>query len=138
MEMRIWLKVVVISLFFTAGYMLPFITPTKVKFAHHPLPKVIESCIWNKKTCSSNHLQVTIYSGDFSPLSETVFGFYKSSVTIEEDKVFVTSDDQRFGVIEAQRNRDNKFTVSIPFCSNEQMRIVIFSEDTPAVLLPIK
>ena len=136
--MRIWLKLVVLLSTVIVGYILPFITPTKVKFAHHPLPRVVESCIWNKETCSSNHLQVTIYSGDFSPLRETLFDLYKNGVSIEENSVFVTSDDQLFGVIEAQKNSDNKFSVSIPFCSNEQMRIVIFSEDTPAVLLPIK
>ncbi|MDF9401139.1 hypothetical protein [Vibrio sp. 1180_3] len=136
MELNTCAKIATLVLVVAAGYILPSVTPDKVSFADRPLPKITERCVWEGQDCSTNHNQIRIYSGEFSPLQYTIFDLYKDGIKSKENSVFVTSDDQLFGVIKARKNHDGSFRVFIPFCTNEKMQIVIFSNNTSAILLP--
>ncbi|QFT11491.1 hypothetical protein [Vibrio sp. THAF190c] len=134
--MSIFVKALLLVIVFVAGYTLPYLTPEKVAFSNQLVPKTQSECIWDNKVCISKNYKLTIYRGNFSPLAKTTFGLIGDGVTDLDDTLLVTSDDQRFGIIEAYKSHDGQYSVLIPFCSNDRMRIIIFSVGGVAIKLP--
>ncbi|WP_375750649.1 hypothetical protein [Vibrio sp. HN007] len=134
--MSIWVKLAVLSLVALTGYTLPFVAPTKVKFANQSAPGDIEKCNWRGEKCVSKNYELTLYSGNFSPLEQTVFGLSQKIASVQKNRLFVTSDDQRFGVIEAQQLNTDLYRILIPFCSNAEMKIIILIDKDTAIMLP--
>jgi hypothetical protein len=130
-----WLKVALLCLVSFAGYTLPSVTPDKVKFSSQPIPEETQLCKWEKQSCQSKNYQLTLITGDFSPLRQTLFTFSETG-SDPRTELYISSDDQRFGVIEARRNKNGLYSAFIPFCSNRNMKIILFSDSKSALTLP--
>ncbi|MEZ8374977.1 hypothetical protein [Vibrio cyclitrophicus] len=120
---------------FVLGCISTELFPKKIKFSNSDLPPNIEECVMTENVCESNTYDILIEKGTFSPLEVTEFQALS-------DKGFgelnVTSDDQRFGTITAVSMGDNRYSAMIPYCSNTDMRIIIYFEsDAEAIKFPV-
>lgn len=134
--MRNLILAIVLSATFALGYSLPSL-PSKMEFADIQLPKQTQDCTFNGSDCDSLSHKITLISGQFLALEETRFKLALNDQTSTPNHVFVSSDDQVFGVIKAEAIENNEFRVLIPFCSNSKMRIIVFTDEkVPGVRLP--
>ncbi|NOH99371.1 hypothetical protein [Vibrio sp. 99-70-13A1] len=122
--MKLILKVITFIAVFYLGYLSTGLLPKKIKFSNLTAPKTIEDCLFIQSKCSSSLFNIHLLSGSFKPLESTEFKIIGND-TVNE--LLITSDDNRFGTIKAVKIHNGNYSVLIPYCSNKNMKIILFT-----------
>lgn len=104
--------------------------PQKVNFVYDPPPRVMIDCYIIDGKCEHEEFYLEIIQGNFSALENTRINFISKSELVANESLLITSDDGLIGTIEAKEITPNVYEFLIPFCSNEEMNILIFFKNS--------